>query len=403
MRRTSTVAALLAILLVLLWSIGRLFALRFERGDVYPPYSTLRADPLGAKALADSLALMPGREVRRNYQPLVRLKPKEPVVLAYVAVDYRVRWEEAELAEFERIISTGSRAVIAFDREVYRTAPQRLGGATPTPGASPIPGAAPPPGPSPGKSKEELPGIAFGEVAKDWHFAFDIAQEVERRAMQGTAEPTAPSGLHENIPWHSALYFKSLGAEWKTLYACNNLPVVVERAFGDGSIVLCSDAYFLSNEGLTNSPAAEFLSHLFASRETIVFDEEHLGVSESSNIATLARRMRLDGVVLALAVVASLYVWKQSTSLLPPRNDTPADHDVTGSDASEGFIKLLHRSVAPGALLESCVAAWARTRGRVVPDEERAHIETVLRAHRGRRAKDAPAAYRSIAEGLKRR
>jgi len=35
----------------------RLFSLRYARGDSYPPYSTLRADPAGAKALADALAL----------------------------------------------------------------------------------------------------------------------------------------------------------------------------------------------------------------------------------------------------------------------------------------------------------------------------------------------------------
>ncbi len=33
----------------------QLILLRFESGDVYPPYSSLRADPLGCKALYESL------------------------------------------------------------------------------------------------------------------------------------------------------------------------------------------------------------------------------------------------------------------------------------------------------------------------------------------------------------
>jgi hypothetical protein len=37
-----------------------LFELRFERGDVYPAYSSLRADPLGAMAFYESLEKIPG-------------------------------------------------------------------------------------------------------------------------------------------------------------------------------------------------------------------------------------------------------------------------------------------------------------------------------------------------------
>ena len=33
----------------------QLFRLRFEQGDVYPPYSTLRADPLGSMALYERI------------------------------------------------------------------------------------------------------------------------------------------------------------------------------------------------------------------------------------------------------------------------------------------------------------------------------------------------------------
>ena len=48
-----------------------LFNLRFESGDNYPPYSSLRAAPLGSKALYESLdQLMPAR---RHLQPLSKL------------------------------------------------------------------------------------------------------------------------------------------------------------------------------------------------------------------------------------------------------------------------------------------------------------------------------------------
>jgi hypothetical protein len=248
----------------------------------------------------------------------------------------------------------------------------------------------------------EEEGISFRDVARGWDFAFDIAQETERKAMEGIAKPEAPQ-FDEEIPWHSALYFKGLSREWKTLYSCNNLPVIVERKFERGSIVLCSDSYFLSNEGLGNHPPAKLLATMFASPPIIIFDEEHLGVSEASNIASLARRMRLDGLALGLVIIAGLFIWKQSTSLLPRQRGDREDRHVTGNDANEGFINLLHRSVPKGSLLEACVAAWTRARGRHIRPEERAHVDAVMRAHAGRTQKDAPSGYRAIAEGLKRR
>jgi len=54
-----------------IYGLVHLFSLRFEAGDNYPPYSSLRADPLGTKALFDSLdPLVPAR---RNLLPLSKL------------------------------------------------------------------------------------------------------------------------------------------------------------------------------------------------------------------------------------------------------------------------------------------------------------------------------------------
>ena len=51
LKKSRTLVLLLPVLLVLFgFGVLRLFRLRFETGDVYPPYSSLRSDPLGAKA-----------------------------------------------------------------------------------------------------------------------------------------------------------------------------------------------------------------------------------------------------------------------------------------------------------------------------------------------------------------
>ena len=68
------------------FGLVQLFRWRFEAGDVYPPYSSLRTDPLGTQALFESLQAIRGVSVERNYQPLDRRKPTSGTIF-YLGVD----------------------------------------------------------------------------------------------------------------------------------------------------------------------------------------------------------------------------------------------------------------------------------------------------------------------------
>src|SRR4051794_25153038 len=48
--------------------------LRTEQGDVFPPYSTYRADPLGTRALYESFDQLKELRVSRNFAPLDKLR-----------------------------------------------------------------------------------------------------------------------------------------------------------------------------------------------------------------------------------------------------------------------------------------------------------------------------------------
>ena len=50
------------------FGIVQLFKLRFEVGDIYPAYSSLRSDPLGVMAFYESLGNLKGISVRRDHQ-----------------------------------------------------------------------------------------------------------------------------------------------------------------------------------------------------------------------------------------------------------------------------------------------------------------------------------------------
>src|SRR6266487_6109478 len=75
MKKDRLLLLLLAVLLAVFGlGVGRLFQLRFEAGDVYPPYSSFRADPLGTKAFFESLKILRGITVQRFLQQLDKLR-----------------------------------------------------------------------------------------------------------------------------------------------------------------------------------------------------------------------------------------------------------------------------------------------------------------------------------------
>ena len=94
--------------------VAQLFILRYRKGDVYPPYSSLRADPLGVKGLYEALGELPGVNTERNYKPLPKLKPPAPITLVYAGVPHTAAWDDVELLGFNALILGGSRAIFTF-------------------------------------------------------------------------------------------------------------------------------------------------------------------------------------------------------------------------------------------------------------------------------------------------
>jgi hypothetical protein len=96
------------------YGIVHLFALRFQEGDVYPPYSSLRADPLGTKGFHDALDELPQLDVQRNYRAIRRLRLPSPPTLVYAGVPSHAMWGAGELRDVEGLLTDGARVVIAF-------------------------------------------------------------------------------------------------------------------------------------------------------------------------------------------------------------------------------------------------------------------------------------------------
>ena len=62
-RRALIMATLLVVLAAFLFGLLHLFNLRFAAGDVYPPYSSLRSDPVGCRIYYESLKVDVGGDL----------------------------------------------------------------------------------------------------------------------------------------------------------------------------------------------------------------------------------------------------------------------------------------------------------------------------------------------------
>lgn len=325
----------------------RLFELRFQAGDVYPPYCSLRSDPLGTKVLHDALLGAPGFSVSRNFQPLEKIPDPADTAVIYAGASTD-SWQLSDVEQLETLARNGARVIVTFQP---LDKPPVLGKVKAKPKAA-----------TPEDEEPEV--IELREIAKRWGFspAFELTPGA------GLAAHSTLSRTEAALSWHTGLEFGQPGKAWRVLYSCRSTAAIMERAFGRGSIVIATDSYFLSNEAMRAERAPRLLAFLLGSRTRVVFDETHLGVEEKPGIATLVRKYRLEGLLAAMMALGGLFAWQSSASFLPPKADREEDSEiVTGKDSTAGFVSLLRRGIAPSRLMEECLDQWKKSFARERP------------------------------------
>jgi hypothetical protein len=323
----------------LILGILQLFELRYEVGDVYPKYSSLRSDPLGTMAFYESVARLPGMTSQRDLSTSNRLPDGKGTAYFHVAttIDGWQQLPEETLREIERFAAAGGRLVITM-----------------------FPESSMPSVPAP------QPGVPVKKIDR-WGVDFQIISLKHDAAMlYEPAHVKNESGLPlpETLDWHSGIVFADLNPAWKTIYTREANAVVIERNFGTGSIVIATDSYFLSNEAMLRDRHADLLAWLVGASRNVVFDEAHLGVTEQPNVATLLRKYRLYWFAAGLLLLAGLFIWKNALSLVPPHSAEQVQDYVTGKDAAAGFDSLLRRSISPRDLFAVCFIEWKKSAGQ---------------------------------------
>ena len=396
----------LAVLAAAIFIAGvvQLLLLRFSAGDVYPPYSSLRADPLGARAFYESLDSCCGLEVSRNYEPFEMLRERTGAVILF-AGEYPPLQDMLPLVfleDLEYFLRNGGRIVVtyALPEEVSIAEMRRVEEEAAKKEKKED---------EKKKKKEEEKSPNEVSFSKRWGLEYRQYPLTGATEAERTDEEDARL-LPGSVYWHSSLYFDRLDPAWKVLYRREGKAVLIERRMGKGTVILSSDSYFLSNEALLRHRYPRLLAWLVGDKRKVIFDEYFHGVAANPGVASLARRYRLHGLIAGILILVGLFIWKNSVSFVPAYPDSAGGRDgaaAAGKDSTAGLTNLLRRSIPVKDILAVCWQEWRKSQAAaVVRTKDQMHrMESVYSAELSAslRQRNAAQAYNRIGEILKER
>lgn len=373
-------------------TLYQLMALEYANGNAYPRYSSLRSDPLGTQVLYEALDLLPDISTERNMFPLSQSEFDPNVTLLLSAAT--LSNDPVFLIEkLEAHAENGGNLVIAF-RPIAQIDHHSDDQTSDKDNAD-----------EEEKDEDSMEDLVpSGNISDRWGFDYDTL--VNRKSSEGltgvnvSRQKEASEHFPSEIVWHSALFFTHLDEEWESIYGHEeNQSVVMERRWGKGRIVLCSDNYFLSNESLYKNRQSYFLTWALTQSPTVIFEESHLGLVNKMGITSLMLHYGLLPLILVLILMTLLFIWQNVASLVP-RHAQDRDSTVEAFSHIEGMAHLARRAIPTSKLINTC---WEMHRSaskmlRVQQSEGNQRIQKIINDHNDQKhfQKDAVTIYNHL-------
>jgi hypothetical protein len=327
----------------------QMFKVRAEVNGVYPEYSSYRADPKGYRILFETLSRLESIQTERFEQPLPDLPSGAGKILVVAGLPPNdLSTDQAEL--LNNWMKKGGTLLVAFTSLPSLHHEQQ----------------------AQKDSESQEHRSVRDEVGKSdsWGIRLLWSKETLVNQLQSNLFP-------DRLSWAGHLYLEPTNNDWVVLAKAQDLPVVVQRNFGAGKLVLLADYYPLSNVALAAHRNAALVSWLFPQNSRVIFDESHFGIVSHPGIIGLARRYGLDGALVAILVLAVLYLWASRYSLKPVRRArTASDSTLRGIGGNEIFTNLLRRTLPPKDLFTISLQIW-KQKGPTNPVKQ-ARLENLM-------------------------
>ncbi len=322
---------------VLFYSACEILSRKFSTGSVYSAYSSYLSEPIGSSALKETLQAA-GRNVEILNRPFDRsAAPPEKTVLFYLSPGIwgRGSADPQEMRNLKDFVLSGGRVFVAtggqdallrefniYTRWIYRADTEFL-----LTCAAPV------------GSMKSYPGAGPLQVTRNWW--------LDSRWPQSTV-----------------------------LLAADTYPVMIRAEMGRGDIIVCSDPYILSNEGLFVVRASWLLSWIVRDRSTILIDETHHGVLDREGVTSLFGKYHLEPFIIFLTILLFLSLWMIVPAFMPaiPR----LDDSIHIQDTFEGIVNLLGQTVARRDVLRVCYERWSTTEKLNIDSATRSAVENEI-------------------------
>ena len=363
------------------WALFALFALRFERGDTYAPYSSYRANPTGCKVLYESLNSMGGIQAERLLRPINEVVDVTDTVMLLTNVS-KIN-NLTDLAGFESYLRRGGNVVIFTAPLKMKTNTDFMGRKIDQPKNKTKSAVE--------QSNSEKPlnrekDKASGPNGKKGDYSPPTALEKllsrinhkqrkypHRMPIVGQPDEQLKSLIMPEIAIYSHGYLTFVEECWQKLYSSRKHTMMITAKYGRGTVIISAASYFISNEAMLKNPPVKLLSWLIGDRHRIIFNELIHGQANQHNIAWLVSKYRLSILLFNLLLVVVLYIWKSFFSTANYRQEEYQDGSSQLS-STFGLAKLLRKNISPGNLLTTCLAEWRKDRVMAVGKQSDAEL-----------------------------
>ncbi|MCD4819215.1 MAG: hypothetical protein K8S23_11045 [Candidatus Cloacimonetes bacterium] len=352
---------LLVIIIVgFFWGIYQLFSYRFQKGDVFPEYSTLRSDEQGCKAYYETLKLLEKVEVEKNFIPINQLREYHNTTFIFAGLTYNQiqSFDYYKEQTFQNILKNNNIMVLLLNPEIYFTFIDSLSAIIDS---------------TINKNEDkykfsenlgfEILSSKIDSLSRNSAKQNSESKEHNREIEKTAFIPGIESGddnLPKKIKWESKLYLK-VNEDWKIKYKNMDNPVICELKKDDYSVIIATDSYFLKNTTLRDERETEFLLWLTGSNTKIIIDESHFGMANKHGVSYLLKKYRLFYSVLVLIVLALLFIWKNMYSFLPKTSKFSDNEEKQVIFVESGTVELLRQNLTPQQLLPICLDEWKKS------------------------------------------
>lgn len=352
MRRAISFIIMALLILSFLVSASFILKGRFEKGDVYPRYSSLRHDPMGTSILFDSFKKTGCTVEILTEEKFPEIMNPQDTILFILSPKF-AHFPDNEADRIAGFILSGGRVFMTADNENGLMDFFDTGIDMP--------------------ECERKHAEGNEEIKKDperekaGKKKGEIEERIEEKGEDGDEkEPCLQDAIQvagfdfspDSIPVFGE---KSLITRWPRAVTVlsSGHDVMLLLSHGKGDIIISTESYFISNESLAKMPPVTFLSWIMGGRTHVLVDEYHHGVLSKKGVSFLLRKYHLYWFIAYLALISLISLWH----ILPtfrkplPRESTPGANIRSSLD---GYTHLLTRTIPRKGMLDISMDQWLK-------------------------------------------